>query len=83
MLICNCPLLKDISFYTKCFSNHMSSSSNFFWLITLLNFKNFEIARLKMYSGNLSQIAQPNMLLLVLIVYENIEKKNGLNSNTN
>ena len=61
----------------------MSSSSNFFWLITLLIFKNFEIARLKMYSGNLSQIAQPNMLLLVLIVYENIEKKNGLNSNTN
>ena len=77
MLICNFPLLKDISFYTKCFSNHMSGSSNFFWLITLLIIKNFEIVRRKMYSGNLSQIAKRNMLLIVLIVYENILKKTG------
>ena len=55
----------------------MSGSSNFFWLITLLIIKNFEIVRRKMYSGNLSQIAKRNMLLIVLIVYENILKKTG------
>ena len=69
LLICNWPLLKDISFQSKVFvglvwltSNHMFGSRNFWdkshaWFLKIL----------KLHLGNLSQIALLNMWLIALI----------------